>query len=574
LPIHPVHRRMDHATSPALLAAPGFLRPGRTVWSGPHDDVVVLLARSDRRAAVRARRVRGAEALVGSLVGAGVDVCFMNPGTSEMHFVQALDSVPQMRGVLTLFEGVATGAADAHARITGRPAAVLLHLGPGLGNGMANLHNARRAGTPLLCVVGAHATGHVRHDAPLQSDITALARTVSGWVHTSGDVRDVADDAVRAVAATSEHGGQVATLVLPADVSWSEGGAPAPALPAAAPFPPAPARVAAAAAAVREPGAVILLGGPALTAAGTDAAGRVAAATGARLLVETFPRRWDTGAGRPRADKLAYFAEEALQQLDGASSLVLAGARSPVSFFGYPGVPGDLVPEGCTVVGLADAATDAVAALEALAAEVAPDVVAEPAPRDAPEPVPGPLDVRSLCAAVAATLPEDAIVVDESLTAAAVLAPALQTAAPHTQLALTGGAIGQGPPAALGAAVAAPDRPVIAVQADGSALYTLQALWTQAREQLDVTTVLINNSAYAILRVELARTGAGDAAHSGRAGRMLTLADPTPDFVSLATGFGVPARRVETTEDLLDALRWAQGEPGPHLIEAIVPAVG
>ncbi len=181
--------------------------------------------------------MRGAEALVGSLVTAGVDVCFMNPGTSEMHFVQALDSVPEMRGVLTLFEGVATGAADAHARMTGRAAAVLLHLGPGLGNGIANLHNARRARTPLLLVVGAHATDHVRHDAPLQSDITALAQTVAGWVHTSGDVRDVAEDAMRAVAATSEHGGQVATLVLPADVSWSEGGALAPALPATAPFP-------------------------------------------------------------------------------------------------------------------------------------------------------------------------------------------------------------------------------------------------------------------------------------------------------------------------------------------------
>ncbi|GAA4782804.1 acetolactate synthase large subunit [Actinomycetospora chlora] len=522
----------------------------------------------------RARCVRGAEALVGSLVGAGVDVCFMNPGTSEMHFVQALDSVPEMRGVLTLFEGVATGAADAHARITGRPAAVLLHLGPGLGNGIANLHNARRAGTPLLCVVGAHATDHVHHDAPLQSDITALAGAVSGWVHTCGHTRDVADDAVRAVAATTEHGGQVATLVLPADVSWSEGGALAPALPAALPVPPASSRVAAAAKAVREPGAVILLGGPALTAAAMDAAGRIAAATGARLIVETFPRLWDTGAGRPRADKLAYFAEEALAQLEGASSLVLAGARAPVSFFGYPGVPGDLVPDGTAVVGLADAASDAAAALEALAAEVAPDAVAEPAPHDAPEPAPGPLDVASLCAAVAATLPEGAIVIDEALTAGALLAPALQTAAPHAQLALTGGAIGQGPPAALGAAIAAPDRPVVAVQADGSALYTLQALWTQAREQLDVTTVLINNSAYAILRVELARTGAGEAAHSGRAGRMLTLADPTPDFVALATGYGVPARRVETTEELLDALRWAQAEPGPHLVEAIVPALG
>ncbi|ALE76315.1 hypothetical protein AD006_21950 [Pseudonocardia sp. EC080610-09] len=518
--------------------------------------------------------MRGAQALVGSLVGAGVEVCFMNPGTSEMHFVQALDDVPGMRGVLTLFEGVATGAADAYARIAGRPAAVLLHLGPGLGNGLANLHNARRAGTPLLCVVGAHATDHVRHDAPLESDITSVARTVSGWVHTSGDVRDVADDAVRAVAATSERGGQVATLVLPADVSWSEGGAPAPARTAAVPEPPSEQRVADAATAVGTPGAVILLGGPGLTARGVDAAGRIAAATGTRLLVETFPRRWETGAGRPRIDKLGYFAEQAIDQLSGASSLVLAGARSPVSFFGYPGVPGDLVPDNCPVVGLADPSSDAEAALVALADRVAADAVAEPAPRAAAEPGPGPLDVRSLCAAVAATLPDDAIVVDESLTASAVLAPALQTAAPHTQLALTGGAIGQGPPAAVGAAIAAPDRPVVAVQADGSALYTLQALWTQAREQLDVTTVLINNAAYAILRVELARTGAGEAAHSGRAGRMLSLTDPTPDFTALATGLGVPARRVTTTEELLEALCWARAEPGPHLIEAIVPAPG
>ncbi|MBP2369076.1 acetolactate synthase large subunit [Pseudonocardia parietis] len=518
--------------------------------------------------------MRGAQALVGSLAGAGVDVCFMNPGTSEMHFVQALDDVPEMRGVLALFEGVATGAADAYARIAGKPAAVLLHLGPGLGNGLANLHNARRAGTPLLCVVGAHATQHVRHDAPLESDITSVARTVSGWVHTSGDVRDVADDAMRAVAATSERGGQVATLVLPADVSWSEGGAPAPPRRATAPEPPDASRVAAAASAVAGSGSVLLLGGPALTAKGMDAAGRIAAATGARLLVETFPRCWETGAGRPRVDKLGYFAEQALAQLEGASSLVLAGARSPVSFFGYPGVPGDLVPDGCAVVTLADAPSDAAAALDELAAAVAPDAVADLAPHDAPAPAPGPLDVRSLCAAVAATLPDDAIVVDESLTAAAVLGPALQTAAPHTQLALTGGAIGQGPPAALGAAIAAPDRPVVAVQADGSALYTFQALWTQAREQLDVTTVLINNSAYAILRVELTRTGAGEAAHSGRAGRMLDLSDPTPDFVSLATGLGVPARRVTTTEELLDALRWAHDEPGPHLIEAIVPALG
>ena len=440
---------------------------------------------------------------------------------------------------------------------------MLLHLGPGLGNGMANLHNARRAGTPLLCVVGAHATSHVRHDAPLESDITALARTVSGWVHVCGDVRDVADDAMRAVAATSERGGQVATLVLPADVSWSEGGALAPALPAAAPFPPAPSRVAAAAKAVREPGAVILLGG-----AGADRGG-----DGRRGPGRGRDRRAPAGGDVPAA-----LGHRRRPPAGGQAGLLRrAGARAArrgvVAGAGRGALPGVVLrlprgrratscPRGARWSGWPTPRPTRQAALEALAGRGgAGRAWPTPAPRDAPEPAPGPLDVRSLCAAVAATLPEDAIVVDESLTAAAVLAPALQTAAPHTQLALTGGAIGQGPPAALGAAIAAPDRPVVAVQADGSALYTLQALWTQAREQLDVTTVLINNSAYAILRVELARTGAGEAAHSGRAGRMLTLADPTPDFVSLATGYGVPARRVETTEDLLDALGGPTASP-------------
>ena len=530
------------------------------MWSGHHDDVVVLPARS----AARARRVRGAEALVGSLVEAGVDVCFMNPGTSEMHFVQALDSVPEMRGVLTLFEGVATGAADAYARLAGRPAAVLLHLGPGLGNGMANLHNARRAGTPLLCVVGAHATSHVRHDAPLESDITALARTVSGWVHVCGDVRDVADDAMRAVAATSERGGQVATLVLPADVSWSEGGGPR-ARPARGGTVPAGAL---AGGGGREGGA---------RARGGDPPGRPGADRGG-------DGRRGPGRGRDRrapadGDVPAALGHRRRPPAGGQAGLLRrAGARAArggvVAGAGRGAVAGVVLrlprgPRGPRARGVhgGRAGRRRVRRGRRPWRRWRPrwrrTRVADPAPRDAPEPAPGPLDVRSLCAAVAATLPEDAIVVDESLTAAAVLAPALQTAAPHTQLALTGGAIGQGPPAALGAAIAAPDRPVVAVQADGSALYTLQALWTQAREQLDVTTVLINNSAYAILRVELARTGAGEAAHSGRAGRMLTLADPTPDFVSLATGYGVPARRVETTEDLLEALRWAHARARP-----------
>ncbi|MFZ0186830.1 MAG: acetolactate synthase large subunit [Streptosporangiaceae bacterium] len=523
--------------------------------------------------------MNGAQALIASLTGAGVDVCFMNPGTSEMHFVAALDSVPQMRGVLALFEGVATGAADGYARIAGRPAAVLLHLGPGLANGLANLHNARRAGSPVLTIVGAHATGHVRYDAPLQSDIEALARTVSGWVHTSGTTRDLAQDAMRALAAARR--GQIATLVLPADVSWSEGGTLAPPRHPAQPTATDPAQhrpstmvddgQVTVVAGLLSSQTLLFLGGRALSERGLRAASRISVATGARLLAETFPARMERGAGLPAVDRLAYLAEQAEAQLAGVEHLILAGARSPVSFFAYPGQRSDLVPDACSVAVLADRDQDAEAALEQLADLVAagtPPVLAAPAVRPAE---PGPLTAISLANTIAASLPEGAIISDEANTSGFALPAALTGAARHSLLTLTGGSIGQGLPAATGAAVAAPDRPVLCLEADGSALYTIQALWTQAREQLDVTTVLINNAAYAILRMELARTAAGQAGE--RAARMLDLSGPTPDFTAISTGFGVPAVRVTTAEDLDRELRRSYAEPGPHLIEAIVPPV-
>ena len=517
--------------------------------------------------------MNGSQALITSLVDAGVEVCFMNPGTSEMHFVHALDSVPRMRGVLALFEGVATGAADGYARVAGRPAAVLLHLGPGLGNGLANLHNARRARTPLLCVVGAHATYHARYDAPLESDIAAVARTVSGWVHTSGSTRRVAADAMRALAAAQADGGQVATLILPADVSWTEGAqtaAPRPTPPLVPAAEPAIAAAAEAVAAGEQ--TMLLLGGRALSAAGLEAASRVTAATGARVLAETFPARMEGGAGVPATGRLAYLAERAEQQLDGVRTLVLAGAASPVSFFAYPGRGSDLVPDGCEVVLLAEAGQDVEAALVALADRVAADTAAELAAYGPPAPEPGPLSLANLPAAIASTLPDGAIVVDEANTSGLGLPTALARAARHTLLTLTGGAIGQGMPVATGAAIAAPDRPVVNLEADGSALYTIQSLWTQARERSNVTTVLLNNSAYAILRMELARTGASDTPGAASA-RMLDLSDPTPDFVHLATGLGVSASRATTAEELVDQLTAAYTEPGPHLIESIVPPI-
>ena len=516
--------------------------------------------------------MNGAQALIRTLVDAGVDVCFGNPGTSEMHFVAALDSVPEMRAVLALFEGVVTGAADGYARMTGRPAATLLHLGPGLGNGLANLHNARRAHTPIVNVVGDHATYHKKFDAPLESDIDAIAGSVSGWVRRSETVADVARDAAAAIAAAAR--GQVATLILPADVSWSDGAEPAAPVTAAPPAAVGDDVVRSVAAVLGSESAertVLLLGGAALGEDGLRAAGRIAAATGIRLLAETFPARLRRGAGVPSVERLAYLAEQVQYQLTGVRHLVLAGARSPVSFFAYPGKASDLVPEGCDVHPLAATGDDVVAALVRLADQVAAGVEPVVAAANRPALPSGPLTAQNWPDVIGALLPDDAVVVDEANTSGLLLPAATAGAPAHDVLTLTGGAIGQGLPVATGAAVACPDRPVICLEADGSAMYTLSALWTHARENLDVTTIVLNNGAYAILRLELQRVGA--AAGGRKAADLLDLSRPDLDFVALATGMGVPAGRATTAEELAAQLEKALGEPGPHLIEAVVPSL-
>jgi acetolactate synthase-1/2/3 large subunit len=516
--------------------------------------------------------MNGARALLATLVGSGVDVCFSNPGTSEMHFVAALDEVPAMRGILTLFEGVATGAADGYARVAGRPAATLLHLGPGLGNGLANLHNARRARSPIVNIVGDHATSHTRFDAPLESDIASLARPVSGWYRVTARADDVGADAADAVAAAYGPPGCVATLVLPADSSWTESATgPSTPRPRAARPVAAPETVEDAARALRSGERVaLLLGGTAVRARGLRAASRIGTASGASLLCETFPANLERGAGVPPVDRLGYLAEFAQAQLAGVQHLVLVDAKSPVSFFAYPGRPSDLVPEGCTVHTLARPGEDAPAALEALAEAVgAGRDDARPAAAARPGRPTGPLTTETLAAAIGATLPENAIVVDEGNTSGLSVSGATAGAPRHDWLTLTGGAIGIGLPAATGAAVAAPERPVLCIQADGSAMYTLQALWTQAREGLGVTTVVLANHSYAILNMELHRVGAD--AGGPRSRRLLDLTDPELDFVALARGLGVPARRVESAEALTAALLESFAEPGPALIEVPLP---
>ena len=486
--------------------------------------------------------MNGAQALLRTLVDSGVDVCFTNPGTSEMHFVAALDDVPEMRGVLTLFEGVATGAADGYARMADKPAAVLLHLGPGLGNGLANLHNARKGHTGIVNIVGDHATYHKKYDAQLESDIETVARNVSSWIRRTESPADVGRDAAEAVAAARR--GEVATLILPADASWSEGGVPVPAV--ASRDTPTPAYE-------LSEGAVLLLGGLALREPYLSAA----ASTGCRLLAETFPTRLRRGAGIPPVERLAYLAEFAAMQLEGIKHLVLCGAKSPVSFFAYPGKASDLVPEGCEV-----SECDPRALLDLRGSE---PIQGQPPGR--PDRPTGELTAQTVAAALGALMPEGAIVSDEANTAGLHAPGATAGAPPHDWLCLTGGAIGQGLPVAVGAAVACPDRKVIALEADGSAMYTIQSLWTMAREGLDVVTVLYNNRAYDVLNMELGRVGAtGD-----RAKEMFDLSTPALDFVALANGMGVPASRAVTADEFTNALEKALHEPGPALIEAVIP---
>jgi acetolactate synthase-1/2/3 large subunit len=517
--------------------------------------------------------MNGARALIRTLVDGGVTTCFTNPGTSEMHFVAPLDSEPGMHAVLTLFEGVATGAADGYSRVADRPASTLLHLGPGLGNGLANLHNARKGKVPIVNIVGDHATYHTQYDAQLQSDIETVARNVSTWVRTSQATSDVARDAAEAIAAAKGPPGQVATLILPADVSWGDGAVPAAPLPSTAPPVASSEVLHSVARALRGGrGAAILLGGRALREPALLAAARVAAATGAKLYSEVFPTRMERGAGLPPVERLAYFAELASVQLAGLKHLVLVDVKAPVSFFAYPGKKSYLVPDGCEVHELAGPADDALGSLQALLDALdAGD--AQPVLQQAVRPSrpSGVLSAEKVCQAVGAVLPEGAIISDEAQTSGVTLAANTAGAPRHDVLTLTGGAIGQGLPVAVGAAVACPDRPVFALQGDGSAMYTIQSLWTMAREQLDVTVVIFNNRSYAILNIELERVGAQGAGPKAKS--QLDLAGPNLDFVALGNGMGVPSVRVDTCEELVSELERAVADPGPHLIEVVIPSV-
>jgi acetolactate synthase-1/2/3 large subunit len=505
-----------------------------------------------------------------TLAGAGVDTCFSNPGTSEMHFVAALDSISGVRPILGLFEGAVTGMADGYGRMAGKPAATLLHLGPGLANGLANLHNARRAATPIVNIVGDHATYHAQYDAPLASDIMGFARPVSGWVHSSISAKTVAADGARAVAAALSPPGQVATLILPADTAWNAADGPAPPLPRPVAATVGDAAVDRVAQALRNgKTTAILVRGESLLQTGLAAAGAIAAATGARLLCDTFAPRLARGAGRVVVDRIPYFAEQIVETLAGVQQLVLVGAKPPVSFFAYPGKPSWCLPEGAEVLYLSHPHEDGVGALEALADALgAPIDGARLAPFGRPDAPSGRLNQHTIGQMIARHLPEGAILADEGATASGGTMAATITGPPHDHLPLTGGSIGQGIPLATGAAVACPDRKVVCIQGDGGAMYTIQALWTQAREKLDVTTVIFANRSYGILNVELSRVGARNV--GPKALSMLDLHNPELDFVKIAGGLGVEASRAETLEAFESQFADAMASRGPRLIEVIL----
>jgi len=527
--------------------------------------------------------MNGAESLVHTLLACGVNTCFANPGTSEMHFVAALDRIPGMRCVLGLFEGVVTGAADGYARMQDRPAATLLHCGPGLANGLANLHNARRAGSPIVNLVGDQATYHRPLDAPLTADTEGWSRPVSAWTRTASRAVTVGGDCATAVQAARSAPGGIATLILPSDTCWDDGGVVGTPLPVPATPQASPDAIERAVRALRsgEP-TMLILGGKALRAATLDTAAGVLAATGARMLAQTSNARIARGAGRAPIDRVPYPVDQAVAALAGVRHVILVGATAPVGFFAYPNKPGSMAPPDCQMHVLTRPEQDAGDALARVADALRADALgakalgakalgAEAVRRwssaSRPAPAQGAITSEAVAQTLAALLPDQAIVVDESVSFGRAFFPGTHDAAPHDWLQITGGAIGCGIPLATGAAIGAPGRRVVGLQADGSAMYTLQGLWTQARERLDVTTVILSNRKYAILLGEYQGVGA----NPGRTALdMLDLGNPELDWVRLANGMGVEAARADTMQGFADLFSQANARSGPFVIELVI----
>lgn len=517
----------------------------------------------------------GAQLLCDSLLSNGIDVCFANPGTSEMHFVAALDERPEMRCVLGLFEGVVTGAADGYARMSGKPAATLLHLGPGMANGLANMHNAKRAQSPMVNIVGDHALYHLRYDAPLTSDIESLAHPMSDWVRRILAPEDLAADIAAAIANSRRNQGQVSTLILPADMAWADmpsGTEPIHVGNQAQPVSVDMKKIRHAADVLRSGAKVdMILGGNALMGEALSLAGQIAQSYQVRLFSETSNKRIERGQGRTSVERFPYDVDAATKALQDCTNLILIGAQNPVAFFAYPDRSSIFLPASAACLQLVERHQDTLPILQALADELnirAQAPIYQIPQSAAPSPQSGTLCSQTLTRVVTELLPENAIVCDESISQGREFYLHSHQSAPHDYLQLTGGAIGIGLPMATGAAIACPDRKVITLQADGSAMFTLQALWTQAREQLDCITIILSNRSYATLFGEMKRMGINHP--STNALNMFELQRPEIGWVDIAKGMGVPARRVETIQDFRDALKTSLASSGPVLIEAVI----
>jgi len=514
----------------------------------------------------------GAQLILAGLADAGVNTIFTNPGTTEIYFVAALAHQSTPRAVLTLAEGAAAGAADGYARISDEPSAILLHLGPGLANAIAYLHNAKRAHSPIVVIVGDHSSGVAPLDPPLAADIDGLAQTFSKAVLHATRSHSLRHLGAQAVALATEGTPGLVTLVVGSDVSWTEFDEPSPQAIAASTVEDFDATaLARASAALGEPeGTAVLVGGTLLHQRAAAVLAKLCAYENLQVLTNTFPARIDRGQRSPTVERLPYLPEMAIATLQSTQRLVIIGGTDPVPFFGYPHLPDRLVPQGCEIIRVTTNPNAAIAGAERLLAQMAP---AAPRGRQVTSTVPSdpvgtePLSPANFAAIVGGLLVPDAIVVDESNTLGLWLDQATANAPQHTWLpALTGGAIGHGIPLAIGAAMAAPNRRVLALIADGSSLYTPQALWTQAAENLDIITVVLVNRAYGILNFELERLG--PAAPTDQSRQLLSLAQPPIDHAKLAESFGVPSTSATTTTELHQGLTAAFSRRGPSLIVA------
>lgn len=516
--------------------------------------------------------MNGAQIVIKTAKEAGIKYCFANPGTTEMPLVEALDSVPGIEAKLGLFEGCCTGAADGYGRLTGMPALTLLHLGPGLANGIANLHNAHRAKTPVVNIVGDHATWHLGSDAPLTMDIETLAKSIPGWQRTSTSVDNLSQDTADAISAAMK--GQVATLIIPQDLQWAECRDKTISSPSFSYDPINSGLIGQAADALKKAKkSLMILGGTALQKNGLLIGQQICNITGSDLLSDTFPACTDIGAGLPNPSRIPYFPEKATEKLSQYDTIILVGTKPIVSFFGYPGMTSELLSSDQTVIKLDSGHQDLVKVLESMVQELegkTPEISmqADFKPKDEKELPQEYLSGGTICQIVSALLPENAIVVEESVTSGGAYHIIAASARPHVLMTLTGGSLGMGMPCATGAALAHPDRQVINFQSDGAGMYTPQTLWMQARDNLNITTLICANRSYNILKIEYLRAGNKEILKNTSA--LTNLGNPPVDWVGLSRSMGVPAASVSSGKELIAELKKAIKGSGPHLIEMIM----